>query len=93
MNPHNITFNTISLWLYLTLIILFLYASPTEAQIAYDSIGNKNISFGSYGRVGVDWSFDSGRTIGRRMIFLFPAAYVTQLRLLLWQMYWTERSV
>ena len=57
----------ISLWWYLPILVVLFYISPTNAQIAYDSIGNKNMSFGSYGRVGVDWSFDSGRTIGRRL--------------------------
>ena len=38
-----------------------------NAQIAYDQVSNKDISFGSYGRVGVDWSFSDGRTIGRRL--------------------------
>jgi len=37
------------------------------AQIAYDQVSNKNISLGTYGRVGVDWSFEDGKTIGRRL--------------------------
>ena len=37
------------------------------AQIAYQNISNKNISLGSYGRVGVDWSFENGGSIGRRL--------------------------
>ncbi len=38
-----------------------------NSQIAYQPITNKNISFGSYGRVGVDWSFVNGGSIGRRL--------------------------
>jgi maltoporin len=36
-------------------------------QIAYEYAENKNISFGSYGRIGVDWSFENGGSIGRRL--------------------------
>lgn len=54
-------------YLILFLFINFYYVNSSYSQIAYDHITNKNISFGSYGRVGVDWSFDDGRTIGRRL--------------------------
>ena len=33
----------------------------------YQNVSNKNVSFGSYGRVGVDWSFENGGSIGRRL--------------------------
>jgi len=38
-----------------------------KAQIAYQNVSNKNVSLGSYGRVGVDWSFENGGSIGRRL--------------------------
>lgn len=40
---------------------------PAQAQIMYQNVSNKNISFGSYGRVGVDWSYENGGSIGRRL--------------------------
>jgi len=33
----------------------------------YQNVTNKMISFGSYGRVGVDWSYENGGSIGRRL--------------------------
>jgi maltoporin len=48
------------------LLSIFCYTS-LSSQISYDHITNKAVSVGSYGRVGVDWSFDEGRTIGRRL--------------------------
>lgn len=51
----------------LALLFLFFITSNLNAQIAYDQVSNKNISFGSYGRVGVDWSFADDKTIGRRL--------------------------
>lgn len=36
-------------------------------QIMYQNVSNKNIALGSYGRVGVDWSFENGGSIGRRL--------------------------
>ncbi len=50
-----------------TLAFSFFFTTNSKAQIAYDHITNKAISFGTYGRVGVDWTFDDGRTIGRRL--------------------------
>jgi maltoporin len=53
---------------FIKLVILSLLASITSvAQIAYQPISNKNFSLGSYGRVGVDWSFVNGGSIGRRL--------------------------
>lgn len=48
-------------------IISIISTFNVYSQIAYDQITNKAVSVGSYGRVGVDWSFDEGRTIGRRL--------------------------
>ena len=56
--------NRISLAL-LSFFILVSFSSFT--QIAYQPINNKNFSIGSYGRVGVDWSFVNGGSIGRRL--------------------------
>lgn len=52
---------------YFLFCFFITFLNTINAQIAYDSISNKNISIGSYGRVGVDWSFNDGRTIGRRL--------------------------
>ena len=38
-----------------------------NAQISYQNVTNKMVSIGSYGRVGVDWSFENGGSIGRRL--------------------------
>lgn len=37
------------------------------SQIVYDSVSNKKVSIGSYGRIGVDWSYVNGGSIGRRL--------------------------
>lgn len=39
----------------------------SNAQISYQNVTNKKVSIGSYGRVGVDWSFENGGSIGRRL--------------------------
>ncbi|GAB1307796.1 hypothetical protein KH5_04790 [Urechidicola sp. KH5] len=44
-----------------------MFADVTFAQISYQNVSNKNVSLGSYGRVGVDWSFENGGSIGRRL--------------------------
>ncbi len=51
------------------LVILFsLVVFESNAQIQYQNVSNKQLSLGSYGRVGVDWSFDDGASsIGRRL--------------------------
>jgi len=50
------------------LIILFTFlCSTSKAQIMYQNVTNKAVSIGSYGRVGVDWSFENGGSIGRRL--------------------------
>ncbi len=53
---------------YWFIVILFLLAqNQVQAQIMYQNVTNKSISLGSYGRVGVDWSFENGGSIGRRL--------------------------
>ncbi|MCD6544975.1 MAG: carbohydrate porin, partial [Flavobacteriaceae bacterium] len=44
-----------------------LFFSSINAQISYQNVSNKNVSLGSYGRVGVDWSFENKGSIGRRL--------------------------
>jgi maltoporin len=51
----------------LKFIFLLLIPQFVSAQIAYQHITNKNFSLGSYGRVGVDWSFVNAGSIGRRL--------------------------
>jgi maltoporin len=51
----------------LLFIAMLFFPCTIFAQIAYQPITNKNISIGSYGRAGVDWSFVSGGSIGRRL--------------------------
>lgn len=54
-----------TLQLIFTFLIVFqLYAT---SQISYTHVSNKNLSLGSYGRVGADWSFVNGGSIGRRL--------------------------
>lgn len=43
------------------------FTSFASAQIMYQNVSNKNVALGSYGRVGVDWSFENGGSIGRRL--------------------------
>lgn len=49
------------------IILLCLFPISGITQIAYQPISNKAFSVGSYGRVGVDWSFVNGGSIGRRL--------------------------
>jgi len=50
------------------IVLLFaMIQNQAEAQIMYQNVTNKSISMGSYGRVGVDWSFENGGSIGRRL--------------------------
>ena len=53
--------------LIISLIFGLTSSSDVSAQIAYDRPTNKKVSLGSYGRVGVDWSFVNGGSIGRRL--------------------------
>lgn len=52
---------------FLVLIIYVFSILPSHSQIAYTPVTNKKVSFGSYGRIGVDWSFVNGGSIGRRL--------------------------
>ena len=52
--------------IFFSLFAVFCWTT-SSGQIAYDHISNKDVSVGSYGRVGVDWAFDEGKTIGRRL--------------------------
>lgn len=53
--------------IFLFLIFLFSILNDSNAQIQYQNVTNKNVSLGSYGRIGVDWSFENGGAIGRRL--------------------------
>jgi maltoporin len=58
------------MWLKkLTIIFVCIQLLPLTllSQIAYQPVTNKKFSIGSYGRVGVDWSFVNGGSIGRRL--------------------------
>ena len=63
----NLLLNALYIKLTLVLVITFFRIEICTGQIAYDHITNKAVSVGSYGRVGVDWTFDDGRAIGRRL--------------------------
>jgi maltoporin len=48
--------------------ILILFSSILAVgQVNYQPEGDNGFSIGSYGRVGVDWSFENGGSIGRRL--------------------------
>jgi len=49
------------------LLSFIIFLTSLSAQIQYQNVSNKNISLGSYGRVGVDWSYENGGSIGRRL--------------------------
>jgi len=54
----------------LLLLIFALHVnnwSDSFAQIMYQNVSNKAIAIGSYGRVGVDWNYENGGSIGRRL--------------------------
>lgn len=52
-----------------TLLTVFagLLGLFVNAQMHYEFPESKAVSFGSYGRVGVDWSFENNGSIGRRL--------------------------
>lgn len=52
---------------YAYLSIFLFYSGESFGQIMYQNVSYKNVALGSYGRVGVDWSFENGGTIGRRL--------------------------
>ncbi|WP_167609290.1 carbohydrate porin [Maribellus sediminis] len=47
--------------------ILYLSLTQSQAQVTYQPKNSDGFSIGSYGRVGVDWSFENGGSIGRRL--------------------------
>lgn len=49
------------------LFLCVLVVPQTFSQISYTPITNKKVSIGSYGRVGVDWTYVNGGSIGRRL--------------------------
>jgi len=57
----------IQIKILLSLFLLLFNSSLFQAQISYQNVTNKNVSIGSYGRVGVDWSYENGGSIGRRL--------------------------
>lgn len=71
MNRHlpsivRIKINSKCFLLFLIILVFFMLPS-VHAQIMYQNVSNNDISLGSYGRVGVDWSFENGGSIGRRL--------------------------
>lgn len=50
-----------------TFVITSMTMLQTYGQIAYEYAGSNKVSVGSYGRVGADWSFVNGGSIGRRL--------------------------
>lgn len=53
--------------LYLPVMLLSLFCGSMNAQMSYEYGNNKGFSAGSYGRIGVDWSFENNGSIGRRL--------------------------
>ncbi len=47
--------------------LLFIIPTTSFGQVMYQLPEEDGFSFGSYGRVGVDWSFENGGSIGRRL--------------------------
>lgn len=54
------TFKLFAFFLFFNPVVLF-------AQVMYQLPDKDGFSIGSYGRVGVDWSFENGSSIGRRL--------------------------
>lgn len=54
-------------YLLFVLAVLVLCPFISEAQVMYQPKNEDGFSFGSYGRVGVDWNFENGGSIGRRL--------------------------
>ena len=59
--------NLLSKTLQLIFTFLIVFQLCATSQISYTHVSNKNLSLGSYGRVGADWSFVNGGSIGRRL--------------------------
>ena len=59
---------TYKLFSYQVFILMFFVGLfSASSQIQYQISTNKKVSIGSYGRAGVDWSFENGGSIGRRL--------------------------
>jgi hypothetical protein len=66
---------------YAAIFIFFLLNSITViAQIMYQNVSNKMISFGSYGRVGVDWSYENVESISQYGKSILSADFCTHGR-------------
>lgn len=52
---------------FITPICLVMLPYLTGAQIMYQEVTNKKIGIGAYGRVGIDWNFEDGGSLGRRL--------------------------
>ncbi|MGD9328621.1 MAG: carbohydrate porin [Cyclobacteriaceae bacterium] len=50
-----------------TLLSYGILSNLSYAQIMYQEVTNKKFGIGAYGRVGVDWNFEDGGSIGRRL--------------------------
>lgn len=48
-------------------VLFFIIPVTTFGQVMYQLPEKDGFSFGSFGRVGVDWSFEHGGAIGRRL--------------------------
>jgi maltoporin len=53
--------------IFLLLTLLLVSVVFAAGQIRYQPPDKDGFSIGSYGRVGVDWSFENGGSIGRRL--------------------------
>ena len=66
--PFRSQFTNVHSNLFKLLVLLGLTASfDVSGQIQYQISTNKKVSIGSYGRAGVDWSFENGGSVGRRL--------------------------
>ncbi|MCU0362596.1 MAG: hypothetical protein MUE32_04505, partial [Bacteroidales bacterium] len=51
----------------LTMLFACLLTESLFSQMSYQYARNKSFSAGTYGRIGVDWSFENNGSIGRRL--------------------------
>jgi maltoporin len=52
---------------FLFLIAAGFLSVSLSAQMSYEYAKDKTVTVGTYGRIGVDWSFDNNGSIGRRL--------------------------
>ncbi|WP_435132425.1 carbohydrate porin [Formosa sp. A9] len=52
------------------MVCILFFTEKAGAQINYEYAKNKSFYLGSYGRVGVGWSFDNGDAVGRSLNLL-----------------------